>query len=437
MAAGQGAKVSAQLPPPIALRLARRLLLALVAVSLLAVATSLALAPSYVPRHVNAFELSSVWPPRLVQAALADLGWHPAAVAWFEYARSLVLTFGTLVPGLLILRRKSHDWFGLYAAFAFIVLPAWTNIRPLSEALPQLERVSDFAGAVSWQLFFILFYVFPDGKFVPRWTRWLLPLWLGLNLLPGSLSEASSSALLRRVPFLMALPYSLVFVAIGSQIYRYFWRSSPVQRQQTRWVVLALVVVMLTIGWLGPLRPVLDPERLGLSLVLELGRLAAVNLGFTIVPIAIAIAILRARLWDVDLIIRRTLIYSVLTALLAAAYFGSVLVLQGAFGALTGDAQTPLVTVLSTLASAALFLPLRSRVQAFIDRRFYRRKYDAARTLAAFAATARDETDLEQLTRQLVHVVGDAVQPASVGLWLRVQTKAPAVADPAGSSPHA
>jgi hypothetical protein len=138
-----------------------------------------------------------------------------------------------------------------------------------------------------------------------------------------------------------------------------------------------------------------------------------------VLPAAIVIAILRYRLWDIDVIIRRTLIYSVLTGLLALTYFGSVLVLEGVFRALTGQGQGALVTVLSTLALAALFVPVRARVQRAIDRRFYRRKYDAARALVSFGANARDETDLDQLSAQLTAVVEDTLQPAQVSLWLR------------------
>jgi uncharacterized membrane protein YedE/YeeE len=129
-------------------------------------------------------------------------------------------------------------------------------------------------------------------------------------------------------------------------------------------------------------------------------------------------AILRARLWDIDLLIRRTLVYAALTGLLALAYFGSVLVLEGLVRALTGQSQSQVVTVVSTLAIAALFVPLRRRVQAFIDRRFYRSKYDAARTLAAFSNTVRDEVELGRLTERLTEVVDETLQPESVGLWL-------------------
>jgi hypothetical protein len=138
-----------------------------------------------------------------------------------------------------------------------------------------------------------------------------------------------------------------------------------------------------------------------------------------VLPAGILVAILRYRLWDIDVLIRRTLIYSVLTVVLALAYFGTVLVLESLFRGITGQGQNSLVVVLSTLAIAALFGPLRSRVQAWIDRRFYRRKYDAAWTLAGFAASARDETDLAQLSTRLVDVVEETMQPAHVDLWLR------------------
>jgi hypothetical protein len=147
----------------------------------------------------------------------------------------------------------------------------------------------------------------------------------------------------------------------------------------------------------------------------------AETLSFAGVPVAVGIAILRYRLYEIDLIINRTLVYGSLTATLVALYFGGIVVLQRLFVLLTGQ-QSTLAVVASTLLIAALFTPLRRRIQAFIDRRFYRRKYEARKTLEAFSATLRDETDLEALREGLVGVVRETMQPEHVSLWLRPDT---------------
>ena len=131
------------------------------------------------------------------------------------------------------------------------------------------------------------------------------------------------------------------------------------------------------------------------------------------------VSILRYRLWDIDVVIRKTLVYTVLTALLALVYVGSVILLQGLVGTLTGVEQSTLAVVVSTLAIAAIFTPLRRRIQDVIDRRFYRKKYDAQQVLAQFALTAQDETDLDALTGELARVVQETLQPEQVSVWLR------------------
>ncbi len=135
-------------------------------------------------------------------------------------------------------------------------------------------------------------------------------------------------------------------------------------------------------------------------------------------PLAIARAIVSHHLWDIDVIIRKTLVYTLLTGFLALVYLGSILGLQGVFRRLTGQDST-LATILSTLLIAALFLPVRRRIQALIDRRFYRRKYNAQKTLEQFALTARDETDLDRLTAELLRVIQETMQPETVSVWLR------------------
>ena len=213
-----------------------------------------------------------------------------------------------------------------------------------------------------------------------------------------------------------------------AQFYRYRRVSSLLERQQTKLVLfgLALWLFFGAGSWLFEygLVPLLGPglvpppgtggRLIYLVTINELQILSPIA-----VPVTIGLAILRYRLWDIDVLIRRTLIYSMLSAVLAAAYFGSVVILQGLFEALTGERNSALVTVLSTLMIAALFGPVRARVQRAIDRRFYRQKYDAARTLAAFGAQARDVVALEQLSDELTRAVDDTMQPAHVGLWVR------------------
>jgi hypothetical protein len=150
-----------------------------------------------------------------------------------------------------------------------------------------------------------------------------------------------------------------------------------------------------------------------------------IRISMLLIPLSIGVAILRHRLWDVDIVINRTLVYGALTALLALVYFGGVTATQAIFRAFTGQEEQPqLAIVVSTLVIAALFNPLRRRIQSFIDRRFYRRKYDARKTLEAFSAKIRDETDLEALSDDLVGVVRETMNPTHVSLWLRPETGA-------------
>ncbi|MDQ3602253.1 MAG: hypothetical protein M3385_00075 [Actinomycetota bacterium] len=203
-----------------------------------------------------------------------------------------------------------------------------------------------------------------------------------------------------------------VLASVFAIVFR-FLRSEGDERRQIKWVAYAgAVVALVLVLQLTDLTAL--PETDLLVEILNLGLVVSL----TGVPLAAGVAILKYRLYEIDTIINRTLVYGVLTALLALVYVGSVVLLQTLFRALTGG-DSQLAVVASTLAIAALFNPLRRRIQTVVDRRFYRSKYDAVKTLEAFSATLRDETDLDALSGELVTVVRETVQPARVSLWLR------------------
>jgi hypothetical protein len=210
--------------------------------------------------------------------------------------------------------------------------------------------------------------------------------------------------------------YVLALVAATSLLVR-LRRSKGVERQQVKWFAYAVVMLAVSTTLAYVVSEAMDVEwLLWISSVMVIASLVGL-------PVAMSIAILRYRLYNIDLLINRTLVYGSLTAALAAVYFGGVTATQAIFRTLTGQEEQPqLAIVVSTLVIAALFNPLRRRIQSFIDRRFYRRKYDAAKTLESFSAKLRDETDLDALSGDLVGVVRETMQPSHVSLWLRPDT---------------
>ncbi len=281
-----------------------------------------------------------------------------------------------------------------------------------------------------WLIFPLLFVIlyFPTGRVPsPRW-RWLPVLGLGLvvyfmvfsALLPelnapgepppwtvpnpiGVLSAPFS------MPVWIALLLTVVVGSVASLFVR-FRRADRVERSQLKWLLYACGVFLPVYAGAGFVGNMSGTDIFEATLFLS------------ILSLAIAIAILRYRLYDIDVVIRKTLVYTVLTVLLALVYFGSVILLQRVVTALTGIEQSTLAVVVSTLVIAALFTPLRRRIQDAVDRRFYRKKYDAQRVLAQFAQTARDETNLDALTGELARVVQETLQPERVSVWLREQT---------------
>jgi hypothetical protein len=274
-------------------------------------------------------------------------------------------------------------------------------------------------------LIVLLLLLFPDGRLPNRRWRWFA--WFSLLLtVVGVISQAlapGSVYYLRAInnPLgVKGLPnvgeqvqtvmFTLIFVSAGSLFVRWL-RASGVERQQLKWFTysstLAISGVILTFT---------ISDAIG-ALWLEWVGYVVLVVGFIGIPISMGIAILRYRLYNIDFLINRTIVYGLLTAILVALYFCGIVVLQRFFVLLTGQ-QSTLAVVASTLLIAALFNPLRRRTQSFIDRRFYRSKYDARKTLEAFSAKLRDETDLDALSDDLVSVVRETMQPAHLSLWL-------------------
>ncbi len=317
---------------------------------------------------------------------------------------TIAVSLAYWVMGLLIFWRKSQDWTGLLASLALVMLGAIGIFAFPTAQTPRLVFFLDngIDDMVPLALFIFIF-TFPTGRFTPRWT-----------LAPFALLVVGALPFVPSLVSLLLLP-----LAVGVQVYRYVRIYDMVQRQQAKWFVFGFGSGTSCLAAYYLLNAVVPGWNAPDSWYQLLNPLTWLLL-WTLMLLSISIAILRYRLWDIDTIINKALVYGLLTGLLGALYAGLIIGLEdlvGLFGRTT--AQNPLVLVVSTLAIAALFLPVRRRIQAIIDRRFYRRKYDAEKTLAAFSATLRNEVDLEQLSEQLIAVVNETMQPAHVSLWLR------------------
>ena len=336
---------------------------------------------------------------------------------------------------------------GRYAIYGLVIEP---GSLPLAHLMAWPSTWMWLPG-IALIIFFVPLY-FPNGHLLS--PRWRPVLWLALlfsvgfgvgfgAFFPGEMDELSPGGAgdvpgivnplgiealrsLDRVTqieiILPVLLITIVLCSVASLVVR-FRRSSGEERQQMKWLTYAAAAYFATL-------------LLVMSLPADSAWYRAVDSLSTLVlaglPVAVGIAILKYRLYEIDLIINRTLVYGSLTLMLALIYFGGVATTQAIFGALTGQEEQPqLAVVVSTLVIAALFMPLRRRIQSFIDRRFYRRKYDARKTLEAFSTKLRDETDLEALSDDLVGVVRETMQPAHVSLWLRPE--APPKGTQAGS----
>jgi hypothetical protein len=339
---------------------------------------------------------------------LQKLGLSVSAYAAFTLALTIALAFLCFTLGAVIFWRRSDDWMALLGALAVVAsvaLNANVFAMDMNSAWGWLAMVLFVLGTGVYLLFLSLF---PDGRFVTPWARWLLLCW--------------PVAVFVYFMFMYSPFYTLVcLAALGllmiAQVYHYRTAASPLQRQQTKWLFFGgSVAVIIAVGLTVP--QLIFPSLGQAGSFYQLVTATAYIVILFIVPLFIGLAILRYRLWDIDIIIHRTLVYSTLTVMLAAIYEVSVFTLESFTGGLTLIRGNQLAIFASTLLIGLLFKPLHDRTRAQIDRRFYRRKYDAARTLAAFSATIRDEVDLNQLCAKLTAVVEETMQPAHVSLWL-------------------
>ena len=348
---------------------------------------------------------------------------------WYDEMPYLVVNVATVLVGAVIGAKRPRNPIGWllcliglsFAVYPVIVVVAASALAGRGDA-PLAVYLVAWVGNWVWvlglagMLFTLL--LFPSGSLLSRRLRPVAFLAAALVVALAVVTATSRGPLEAAPrlenPFTLPIPepafdvltfglLPLVALACGLLIAR-FWRSRGEERQQMKWVALGGAIFAASAL---------------LNLVLALPRWTLFGLPWAAMIAAIAIAVLRYRLYDIDVIINRTIVYGLLTATLVLLYVGSVASLQYVLRALTGG-DSQLIIVASTLAIAALFSPLRRRIQRFIDRRFYRSKYDARKTLEAFGTRLRDETDLAALSGDLVAVARETMQPAHVSLWLRI-----------------
>ena len=353
--------------------------------------------------------------------ALKNLGLsHELYAGFFTVAEVLLLTWAA--TGVIIFLRRSHDWIGLLVSMALIsvgINALSENVNLLTKATPEFALLHNTLSAVGAALIILLVFLFPDGRFVPRWTRYV-----AIPLVVVALSDPLLAFVLpplENAPGTLAVIIALlagILVGVIAQIQRYRNHSNLEQRQQIKWVIFGFLALLL-VALIWTITIELFPRPPGL------GRLYFNLISFPILwvltlalPITMTLSILRYRLFDIDIVIKRTAVYGALTIAILVIYFATVVVLQNVFRSLTGQGEQ-LAIVASTLLIAALFNPLRGRIQTAVNRRFFRGDYDAAQALNSFAASVQDEVDLERMQNALLSTVEETMQPHTVSLWLK------------------
>jgi hypothetical protein len=357
-----------------------------------------------------------------------------AGLLWPMAAASAIAIF--------LFLRRSDDWMAMLFSLQLITSFAFAtrSLSVLEQAYPAVRAPVQLIWLLGFVLIIVTLYLFPDGRFVPRFTRLLAVVTVVLVALSPGLPEGMLK--LPRAQQEMAVWHWRVALlgvltlwgsGLAAQVYRYRRVSGPVERQQAKWgmFIFGIFVAVIAFGIVIP-SLLLDLPDVWFAAVL----LASVPLAVAF-PVSIAIAILRYRLYDIDRIISRTLSYAVLTALLAGVYASTVLILGQLFGGMGRELPSWAVAA-ATLAVAAMFRPARRRIQAVVDRRFNRRRYDAAKTIDAYSIRLREQLDLDTLSSELLGVVNQTMQPTKASLWLRLPSSAPQdIGEPVAQQPAA
>jgi hypothetical protein len=348
--------------------------------------------------------------------ALKGIGLFPGVYTAYTVALTFALAVVCLVVSTLIVWRRSDDRMALIVALFLVTLSPFAVMFNVSASPSPWQVPNECLSFLFVALFLLVLSLFPTGQFVPRWMRWPIVAFLALQVpftfFPALAALHISAVSLGFLVFVGGAPLLVV-----DQLYRYRRVSSTLERQQTKWVVFGFAVFIIS-DFIG-IFPYLGFPGIASPDSLYLPAYSAIE-GILVlfIPLSFGFAMLRSRLWEIDAIINRTLVYGTLTVILTAVYVGLIIGLQALLRGIISQ-DNSVAIVLSTLVIAALFQPLLRRIQRLIDRRFYRRKYDAAKILATFSTTLRNEVDLDQLREQLLGVVEETMQPTHVSLWLR------------------
>lgn len=382
----------------------------------------------------------------LISAVMLSLATgYTNSLSWLENQVRAIVSLGAPLLGLIIVLRLPRQRIG----WLWLVFGLAAGLRTLAHAIYYyggaqpggysalvyfLLWFSELGTLISFSCVILLLLWFPDGQLIsPRWR--LLYIWLFLAMIAASRvlfeagpnwngGESAGGIVINNpygwlppttsiaVPLLAFISIILIMILAALSLFLRYRSSGEIVRLQVRWIVfggfLYVIFNFFPVFFFGE-----TEAYSGFEILIYVISFSAI----IFIYLAVGIAILRYRLYDFEIIIRKTLVYTMLTGLLALVYFGAVILLQGIFESVSGQ-QSPIAIVLSTLIIAALFAPLRQRVQGVIDRRFFRKKYDAQQVLAQFAQTARDETDMVVLQAKLLQVVQEAIQPEGVQLWL-------------------